>query len=261
MNTINYNYSFEKPFKFIQYSNNTWKYCYDIEELTKGDKKYYKFILVIVYGIPTYEKCVESIIRLYLTADEELDLINKHNSYNLGITGNEGEYNEYLELLDTIKRNVAKDFNRESPIVASSKPRQADIFKLMRMTINTISLTDNQSLEIKSLYPEWSDFIGKSVEIGIKIQYNGKLFRVIQTHTVQETYPPSIDTASLYTEVAEEHEGTLNDPIPYPEDGNMTLEEGKYYIEDNIVYKCIRGSDNPLYTKLNLVVGNYVEEV
>ncbi len=129
------------------------------------------------------------------------------------------------------------------------------------MTINTLSLTDGQALSVKSLYPEWNTFIGQTIEAGIKTQYGGKLFKVVQKHLVQEHMPPSIHTASLYTEIVEDHSGTINDPIPYPADGNMVIYKDKYYTENSILYKCIRDSENPLYAALKSLVGVYVELV
>lgn len=141
----------------------------------------------------------------------------------------------------------------------TSIPKQADIIKLMTMTINTMSLTDQQALTVKSLYPNWENFIGQQLTVGQKVQYNNKLFKVIQEHTAQENWSPGIDTASLFTEIVEDHTGTIDDPIPYPEDGNMIIYNGTYYIENQIIYKCIRDSGQPLYTSLSNVVGNYVE--
>ena len=53
------------------------------------------------------------------------------------------------------------------------------------------------------------------------------------------------------------HAGTLDDPIPY--DGNMELTEGLYYIQDEIVYLCTRSSGQPVYHALSALVGLYVE--
>ena len=160
-----------------------------------------------------------------------------------------------------IKEKVGKDFNKQADTAKSHTPRQADITKLMLMTINTMSLDDQQSLEVKSLYPTWESFIGKQLEKDMKVQYDGKLFKVVQTHTAQQDWYPSISTASLFTEIVEDHAGTLEDPIPYPADGNMIIYNGKYYIENDIIYLCIRDSQQPLYTALSTVVDNYVQVV
>lgn len=115
---------------------------------------------------------------------------------------------------------------------------------LSRMTINTLSLTDEESLTVKDLYPLWEDLIGQSVDKDFKLQYKGKLYKVLQQHTVQEEWKPGIDTASLYTVISasatEEHAGTKEDPIPYVQ--NMVLEKDKYYTQDGVLYICIQST-------------------
>jgi hypothetical protein len=111
--------------------------------------------------------------------------MNSFNAYQLGITDSAGEdYEKYLQLLQEIKEKVGKDFNRQADIAKSYTPRQADVVKLMLMAINTMSLDDQQSLEVKSLYPTWESFIGQTVEKDVKLQYNDKLFKVVQQHLV-----------------------------------------------------------------------------
>lgn len=262
-----------KPEKFESLNNNVWYYNYDIkseevefkeaEDEEPVTKTVYNYIQVRINGKPNYNKCALAIIRAYIDANQEFDLMNSFNAYQLGITDSVGEdYEEYLQLVKEIKTNVGKDFNKgETVVKISSAPRQADITKLMLMTINTMSLDDQQALEVKSLYPTWESFMGKQLEKDMKIQYDGKLFKVVQTHTAQEDWYPSISTASLFTEIVEDHAGTLEDPIPYPADGNMVIYNGKYYIDNGIIYKCIRDSVNPLYTSLANVINNYVQTI
>ena len=134
---------------------------------------------------------------------------------------------------------------------------------LMNTMINTMSLTDEQALQFKSLYPTWESFIGKSLSKDYKVQYNNKLYRVLQDiSVVLENQFPSIDTAALYTEVALSPEeggpaGTYEDPIPY--NNNMELENGKYYSQDGIIYKCTRDTDIAVYNNLADLVNIYVE--
>lgn len=260
-----------KPNKIESLGNGYWYYNYDIQETTKDvpidnteeteQKTFYNFVQVRIKGNPTYAKCVKAIIREYIDDMQEFDYINSYNSYQLGIGDDDPDYQEYLNLLKTIKANVATDLEYTPTTNINNAVRQIDIQKLMLMTINTMSLTDSQALEVKSLYPNWSDFIGKQLEKDFKVQYNGKLFKVVQTHTAQEDWKPGISTASLFTEIVEDHAGTIDDPIPYPADGNMVIYNGKYYIDNGIIYKCIRDSQQPLYTSLANVVNNYVELV
>ena len=84
------------------------------------------------------------------------------------------------------------------------------------------------------------------------------LYTVIQPEqTIQEHYPPGTGTESLYTRIDEQHEGTLYDPIPY--NGNMALQSGKYYTQNNILYLCNRDTGQPVYNALAELVGLYVE--
>jgi hypothetical protein len=41
----------------------------------------------------------------------------------------------------------------------------------------------------------------------------------------------------------------------------MALEAGKYYIQDGVIYRCIRDTVNPVYAALRDLIGHYVEEV
>lgn len=259
-----------KPSKIESLNNGIYYYNYDITEYTEevqqedgttSEETKYSFVQVRITGIPTYEKCVKAIIRAYISSDDEFNLINSYNSYQLDIDVSNVEYEDYLSLVQEIKEKVGTDFEVEQTTTSYSKPKQSDIISLLTMTINTMDLTDSQALSVKSLYPEWSTFIGYALNVGQKVKYNNKLFKVITQHTVQSQYPPSIDTASLYTEIVEDHAGTIDDPIPYPSDGNMQIYLGKYYIENSITYKCIRDSGQPLYAALSSLVNNYVEVV
>lgn len=126
--------------------------------------------------------------------------------------------------------------------------------------IQTMALTDNEALKVKSMYPYWMEFIGKSLTTGMKVQYNDGLYRVRQDiATVLENQPPSIDTAALYEEINEQASGTIDDPIPY--NNNMALEEGKYYSQDGVTYKCTRSTGQAVYSSLKDLVDIYVEVV
>lgn len=120
-------------------------------------------------------------------------------------------------------------------------------------------LTDAQALEVKGLYRTWESYIGKEIAANVRITYGVELWRTFKAHTVLAAYPPSIDTASLYTRIDNTHAGTIDDPIPYS--GNMELLEGLYYVQDSITYLCTRNTGAPVYNSLSELVGIYVEVV
>lgn len=79
-----------------------------------------------------------------------------------------------------------------------------EVLALSKMAINTIELTDTQSLEVKSLYPNWEEFIGQELPSGFKFIYNDKLYKTkSKVKPVTESQPPSIDTDSIYEEIDE----------------------------------------------------------
>ena len=109
-----------------------------------------------------------------------------------------------------------------------------NLLNVTRAGIQTMSLTDNEALKMKSMYRARQDIA-----------------------TVLENQPPSIDTAALYEEINETASGTIDDPIPY--NNNMELFEGKYYSQDDVTYKCTRSTGQAVYANLSELVGIYVE--
>lgn len=123
-------------------------------------------------------------------------------------------------------------------------------------------ITDEQALLVKSLYPTWEDLVAqnKTVGSGYRFIYNNKLYKTLQsTYTFMSHWVPGSGTESLFTVINETNAGTLEDPIPY--EGNMELFNGKYYIQNGIIYKCIRDSGQPLYHALSDLIGSYVTVV
>lgn len=140
--------------------------------------------------------------------------------------------------------------------------RKSEALKLRHQIETAVqSLADSEALEVVTLYPKWTDLIGKTVDKAeYKFQYNGKLYKTIPAnHTFQADWVPGVGTESIYTRIDETHAGALTDPIPY--DGNMALESGKYYIQDGVIYLCSRDTVNPVYNPLADLVGLYVETV
>lgn len=122
--------------------------------------------------------------------------------------------------------------------------------------INTYNLTPSEALQVKERHPKWK--IGIDVVKGHRYQYGEDLWECIQAHTTQENWKPSLETASLWKRVDEEHAGTKDDPIPYAPP--MEIFKDKYYTQSKVLYKCIRDSGQPLSHNLSDLVGNYVEK-
>lgn len=131
---------------------------------------------------------------------------------------------------------------------------------LLTEQINTLEVDDTKALRMKAFYPAWADVIGKTVKQGFKFTHEDKLYKTIQPElTIQEQYVPGVGTESLYAVIDETHAGTQEDPIPY--NGNMALENGKYYSQNGVKYLCNRDTGTPVYNALADLVGIYVEVV
>lgn len=127
---------------------------------------------------------------------------------------------------------------------------------LLRQQINTLSVDDQTAYRMKGFYPEWA--AGEAYTVGYKLLYGGELYKVLQAHTSQADWTPNAVPA-MFTRIDEAHDGTEYDPIPY--DGNMALENGKYYSQGGVTYRCTRDTGNPVYQPLADLVGIYVETV
>ena len=102
------------------------------------------------------------------------------------------------------------------------------------------SFTDGQALSVKEVYPTYDDLVKTNYcaeSIGYKFTYNGDLYKTAQANlTFQSHYVPGQGTESLYTRIDEKHEGSIDDPIPAF--ANMEYFQGKYYIENGVIYLC-----------------------
>lgn len=142
-----------------------------------------------------------------------------------------------------------EQIERKRPFTAEEVSRM-----VIEAKINDIAVDDNTALRMQEFYPVWQ--AGTAYTVGFKVQHDGKLFKCLTAHTAQDGWQPSTATASLWTEICEEHSGSADDPIPYT--GNMALENGKHYEQDGVTYLCIRDSGNPVYNALADLVGLYV---
>ena len=113
---------------------------------------------------------------------------------------------------------------------------------------------DNIAVEQINFYPDYET--GKAYKAGNRIVYGEKLYKVKQEHTSAAEWPPD-STAALYEVIDITHAGTLDDPIPYS--GNMALENGKYYTQGGVIYRCTRDTGTAVFNDLADLVNIYVE--
>ena len=145
---------------------------------------------------------------------------------------------------------------RAEAIKEKSRPlTESEVFSmLLAQKVQEIEVDDNTALRMKSFYPEWEP--GKAYAVGNKLTRGGKLYKVIQAHAAQAGWEPE-NVPAMFTEINETHSGELEDPIPY--NGNMALEQGKHYIQNDEIYLCTRDTINPVYHDLPSLIGLYVE--
>lgn len=111
------------------YVNNMQVIHKDPENQEESNKTFYQYLDIYYDTKPTYEQAVQTVLREYVSLNEEFDLINSYNRALLDETTLDGQesieskvalkesiqkakdaYLEYLDLLSTIKAQVKKDF-------------------------------------------------------------------------------------------------------------------------------------------------------
>lgn len=91
------------------------------------------------------------------------------------------------------------------PVVPEQPMTEPDEWEIMQavkkmLASSTESLSDEDALSVAALYPTWISKVGEQVGVGERYWYDGKLYKVVQTHTVQSDWTPDV-SASLFTEV------------------------------------------------------------
>lgn len=119
-------------------------------------------------------------------------------------------------------------------------------------------LTDEVALDYIALYPDWE--IGKALSVGERIEHDGKLYKVVQAHTTQESWTPNL-TPSLFEPIDVVNDGTLANPIIAA--AGMCYFKDKYYLDETNgkIYLCTRDDSNGNGTVLHFMpsalVGTY----
>jgi len=132
-----------------------------------------------------------------------------------------------------------------------------EVLKLLAPKLVT-DVPDETAIHMVEYFPHWEDMLGQYVDVETRVYDNGYLWKVIQPHTFSTEWRPEVAT-SLFTKVQiQQEQGTIDNPIEYSI--NMELIQGKYYVENGILYLCIRPLAQSVWA-LSTLVGNYVEVV
>lgn len=134
-----------------------------------------------------------------------------------------------------------------------------DEARQFRKALDNVSAVADDNTAVKNMivYPVWVAE-GYEYKVGERCRYDKLLYKCRQAHTSQDLWTPK-DTPALWEVINIEHAGTIEDPIPYNQ--SMEVFNGLYYLENEILYKCIRDSGQPLYATCASLVGNYFEVV
>ncbi|WP_288229356.1 hypothetical protein [uncultured Faecalicoccus sp.] len=114
------------------------------------------------------------------------------------------------------------------------------------LTYAVDNMPDEDALEHKSLFANWEDLgKGEWIPEGQRLNYNDKLWKCAKGHNKNTDYWPGKDPTLFEQLDKDEHEGTIDDPIPVPESvttSGFTYIYGKYYSWNGATYLCKRGS-------------------
>lgn len=110
---------------------------------------------------------------------------------------------------------------------------------------------DAQALQVKCLYKTWDNQIGKELQVGEYVQYEGELYKVLQPHTVQETWTPT-GAPSLYAKVLVDPTGeTILDWVQ-PDSTNAYMKGDKVKYE-GVIYESL--IDNNIWSPVAYPAG------
>jgi hypothetical protein len=105
------------------------------------------------------------------------------------------------------------------------------------------ALSDTDALTYSAYFPEW-DGEGKTYTAGERVQYGGKLYKILQAHTSQSDWKPTA-AASLFSEILAGQSGTAvgewkqpDSTNPYSK-GDKVIHNGYYWtsLVDNNVWE------------------------
>ena len=89
------------------------------------------------------------------------------------------------------------------PPTPKTEPDYDELIGAVKKMLSTQAeeLSDEDALDVAALFPTWTSKLGMQVNVGERLWYNEKLYKVIQAHTTQSDWTPDV-VPGLYTEVS-----------------------------------------------------------
>ena len=153
-----------------------------------------------------------------MVADEGKVFIRKSDGYIMGDTISLG-YDYYDAGLPSLAPHATSvedyeeidrpaEYNERSVIRPTKVLKRAtEICEAYTQEINNYNLSPAEALQVQSWYPVLFETEGyeegKPIAMGVRVQYEGKLWETRQAHTITTAFAPSLATAALWKEVTE----------------------------------------------------------
>lgn len=153
------------------------------------------------HGIEIIPTMRQSVDKTKVVLHEEY--IKNIDEFNV-LTRYDFDSSEFTEIMNSEDWTHDESYVQPNEDYAKVKAMQI-LTNDVKSQINTMTLSNNEALEVKEFYPEWSAD-GIEVKKGERYQYEGKLYEVVQEHTTQSNWSPGTQS-SLWTEVVEGHDG------------------------------------------------------
>lgn len=119
-------------------------------------------------------------------------------------------------------------------VVPETHPFESAVMEAVKKMLakDVADLSDEDALDVAALYPAWADM--SEVVAGERLWYDGKLYRVVQSHTTQPDWTPD-KTPALFTEVSIAEWPEWVQPTGAHDaynKGDKVTHGGKHYISD-----------------------------
>lgn len=204
---------------------------------------------------------------LYAHADNGEYVKDKHGKPLYDENGIPNFHDNFVEWTDEEKKE-------KYPQTENIKAEQEATLQTMMLASARVSflneLPDEEAVKIPLCYDSWNSFSnGYTFKVDTRLEYNGNLWKVKKEHKKQQDWYPGAGPTLFIQLDKDEHEGTLEDPIPVPDSvttSGFEYVKGKYYLEDVLKYKMIRdgmedGETITLYYPPSQLLTSYFELV